>query len=94
MEESVQIAFQLRDKEEKRALEVYQNSNPREIVISMRKTNNTSVHLNEARDRWKLDRIILDAGHGGKDGGAVGYGGLLEKNVVLDVTKRLGRSRE
>ncbi len=91
MDNSVQIAFQLRDRDSERKLEVYQNKDPREIVINLRKTNTTVSQLNEARSKWKLDRIILDAGHGGKDGGAVGYGGLLEKNVVLDVTRRLGK---
>lgn len=33
-------------------------------------------------------KIYLDAGHGGKDSGAVGNG-LYEKNVVLDLAKRI-----
>lgn len=33
-------------------------------------------------------KIYLDAGHGGKDSGAVGNG-LYEKNVVLDIAKRI-----
>jgi N-acetylmuramoyl-L-alanine amidase len=36
-------------------------------------------------------RIVLDAGHGGWDSGTVGRQGLLEKDLVLDVTERLGR---
>jgi N-acetylmuramoyl-L-alanine amidase len=36
-------------------------------------------------------RIVLDAGHGGWDLGTVGRRGLLEKDLVLDVTQRLGR---
>jgi N-acetylmuramoyl-L-alanine amidase len=36
-------------------------------------------------------RIVLDAGHGGWDLGTVGREGLLEKDLVLDVTSRLGR---
>lgn len=36
-------------------------------------------------------RIALDAGHGGWDLGTAGRNGLLEKDLVLDVTRRLGR---
>jgi N-acetylmuramoyl-L-alanine amidase len=36
-------------------------------------------------------RIVLDAGHGGWDLGTVGRRGLLEKDLVLDVTERLGK---
>lgn len=35
--------------------------------------------------------IAIDAGHGGDDPGAVGYGKLLEKDVVLAIAKRLHR---
>lgn len=34
-------------------------------------------------------RIVIDPGHGGKDPGAIGVGGLEEKEVVLDVAKRV-----
>jgi N-acetylmuramoyl-L-alanine amidase len=36
-------------------------------------------------------RVVIDPGHGGDDPGAIGAKGLLEKNVVLDIAKRLGR---
>ncbi len=36
-----------------------------------------------------IRRIMIDPGHGGKDPGAVGRRGLAEKEVVLDVSKRL-----
>ena len=38
----------------------------------------------------KIGKIVLDAGHGGHDTGTAGPHGLLEKDLVLDVTKRLG----
>ena len=41
-----------------------------------------------------LKLIVLDPGHGGHDPGATGPGGLQEKDVVLDVTKRLARILE
>jgi N-acetylmuramoyl-L-alanine amidase len=34
-------------------------------------------------------RIILDPGHGGKDPGAIGSAGTYEKDIVLDIAKRL-----
>jgi N-acetylmuramoyl-L-alanine amidase len=38
----------------------------------------------------KVGRIVLDAGHGGHDTGTIGPTGLYEKDLVLDVVKRLG----
>jgi N-acetylmuramoyl-L-alanine amidase len=43
----------------------------------------------EARDRWRLDKIVIDAGHGGKDPGAMANG-IREKDIVLKVAKKLG----
>ncbi|MGA9932384.1 MAG: N-acetylmuramoyl-L-alanine amidase [Terriglobales bacterium] len=42
----------------------------------------------------KIGKIVIDAGHGGHDTGTIGPNGLLEKDVVLDVAKRLGRLLE
>ena len=39
----------------------------------------------------KLGRVVIDAGHGGKDTGTIGPNGLLEKDLVLDVALRLGK---
>jgi N-acetylmuramoyl-L-alanine amidase len=37
-------------------------------------------------ERW---HVVIDAGHGGKDPGAIGPSGLMEKDVVLDIARRL-----
>jgi N-acetylmuramoyl-L-alanine amidase len=42
----------------------------------------------------KIGKIVIDAGHGGHDTGTIGPNGLAEKDVVLDVAKRLGRLLE
>ncbi|MEM7411638.1 MAG: N-acetylmuramoyl-L-alanine amidase [Myxococcota bacterium] len=39
----------------------------------------------------RFDTVILDAGHGGSDDGAVAPSGRLEKNVALDVTLALAK---
>jgi N-acetylmuramoyl-L-alanine amidase len=47
----------------------------------------TAKRLSSAREqRW---HVVIDAGHGGKDSGAIGPSGLMEKDVVLDIAKRL-----
>lgn len=33
--------------------------------------------------------VVIDAGHGGKDPGAIGPSGLVEKDLVLDIARRL-----
>jgi len=33
--------------------------------------------------------VLVDPGHGGKDPGAIGLGGLQEKNVILPISKRI-----
>lgn len=37
----------------------------------------------------KIRTIAIDAGHGGYDPGAIGKNGLREKNITLDIAKRL-----
>jgi N-acetylmuramoyl-L-alanine amidase len=37
----------------------------------------------------RFDTVVIDAGHGGEDEGAQGPGGLAEKELVLDVARRL-----
>ncbi|MBW2058363.1 MAG: N-acetylmuramoyl-L-alanine amidase [Deltaproteobacteria bacterium] len=36
-----------------------------------------------------IRRVVIDPGHGGKDPGAIGPGGLQEKDVVLKIAKKL-----
>lgn len=38
-----------------------------------------------------LPVVVVDAGHGGRDGGAVGSSGTLEKTVALATARELGR---
>jgi N-acetylmuramoyl-L-alanine amidase len=42
----------------------------------------------------KISRVVIDPGHGGHDQGTHGPNGLLEKDVVLDISLRLGKMIE
>lgn len=50
-------------------------------------TENAAVAVSTASNM--LPEILLDAGHGGFDGGCVGVGGELEKDINLSITKSL-----
>lgn len=39
----------------------------------------------------KINRIVIDAGHGGHDTGTIGPTGLMEKDLCLDIALRLGK---
>ena len=88
-DESAQLAFRLRS--DIIGHEVYQSSDPNAIIVTLRTPfKKLATHIKDMKKRWRLDTVVLDAGHGGKDGGAVGKYGTKEKNTVLDITKRVG----
>lgn len=49
-------------------------------------------HHPASRGKWSLDVIVVDAGHGGKDVGAEGVNGAVEKDITLSIA-RLVRAR-
>ena len=57
------------------------------IIEAPKKT--VKVDLKSEKEKWEFKTIVIDAGHGGKDPGAVGYRGTKEKDIALDVAKRL-----
>jgi len=68
----------------------------REAMLSaVRKLSNKEVtgpvKTVKSANRWKLDTIVLDAGHGGWNNGAVSRAGLKEKDLSLSVAKILGQ---
>lgn len=90
-QESAQISFMLKAKVDDYEI----NAGPNEISITLRMaTAENADRIKNMRNKWLLDTIVIDAGHGGKDPGAVGKGGLLEKTITLDVAKKLGRMIE
>ena len=59
---------------------------------SKTKLNSTnSAKSTQKKLNTKNKVIVIDAGHGGKDGGAIGYDGkLLEKDIVLSIALKTG----
>ena len=52
------------------------------------------VDVEKVRDKKNDKIIVIDAGHGGRDSGAVGINKILEKNVTLSVAKKLKKKLE
>ncbi|HDQ45535.1 MAG TPA: N-acetylmuramoyl-L-alanine amidase [bacterium] len=88
---SVQLSFLL----DRKVLDTKVYVQPNEIMISLRSSKSilsgAQDALDESKKRWRIDRIIIDPGHGGRDPGAVGSAGLYEKEVNLDIALRLRR---
>jgi len=59
--------------------------------------NKITITINQKEKEAVLKKrkiVMLDAGHGGDDSGAVGYRGIKEKNIVLKVTKKVTKILE
>jgi N-acetylmuramoyl-L-alanine amidase len=101
---SVQLTFKLAGKIA--ASEITRDAATNEILISLRtpgseekqllekKQREVRADLENQRKRWKLDVIVLDAGHGGKDYGALGVTKVKEKDITLGITLKLGKLLE
>lgn len=75
--------------------DAYQLENPPRIVLDLRKgappVPGTTQPLvtPKAQELPGIRTIVLDPGHGGKEVGAVGTNGLLEKDLTLAICRRL-----
>ncbi|WP_245153676.1 N-acetylmuramoyl-L-alanine amidase [Chlorobaculum sp. 24CR] len=61
-----------------------------EAIHMTEKERRIQERLSHDVDKWKLDAVVIDAGHGGKDPGAIGITGTREKDVVLNIARDLG----
>jgi len=98
---SFQLAVQLN--REVHSTDIFRDPQSEDIIIALhKKVDPTELArdylpvqppehaLARSRDRWKLDVIVIDPGHGGKDPGTIGVRGTREKDVTLAISKRLG----
>ncbi len=95
-EQLAQLSFQLSQDISGKEVLVSQESD--EILVSIPIREELSEELIEKlksdRDKWKIDVVVIDPGHGGKDPGAIGPNGVYEKDVVLGIAKRLKKLLE
>jgi N-acetylmuramoyl-L-alanine amidase len=56
------------------------------------RTNNDSTDLPQLSNSRRV--VVIDPGHGGRDPGAVGIGGIQEKDIVLDISFQVARLLE
>lgn len=61
------------------------------ITIQNGALNKLAKNLENDKNKWNFDVIVIDAGHGGKDPGAIGITGLKEKDVNLGIALELGK---
>jgi len=93
--ETVRVVLDL--KQEVKSINVFMLSEPYRVVIDLFSKNNIKENkeenLQEKKDKGSLSeikRVVIDAGHGGEDPGAIGPSGLFEKDVTLMISKKLG----
>ncbi|MBI1807218.1 MAG: N-acetylmuramoyl-L-alanine amidase [Ignavibacteria bacterium] len=63
---------------------------PTEEQLANRKAHNYERELQHERDKWKLDVVVIDAGHGGDDPGTIGMMKTKEKDITLAIALKLG----
>jgi N-acetylmuramoyl-L-alanine amidase len=85
-----EIKFYLR--EDFTTSEVLNAPNSNDILITLHNkifSNNADKIVKS--DRWNFDVVVIDAGHGGKDYGAIGVNGAREKDINLSIGLKLGK---
>ena len=71
------------------ATEAASAGSPTDREASGEAARSTRDIVESARQRWQLDTIVIDPGHGGQDHGATANG-VREKDIVLSVSQKLG----
>lgn len=75
------------------AINSYTLQNPFRLVLEMKESGpepvQPSIPLPRPRDLPGIRTIVIDPGHGGKEVGAMGSQGLLEKDLTLAISRRL-----
>ncbi|MEW6701419.1 MAG: N-acetylmuramoyl-L-alanine amidase [Bacteroidota bacterium] len=89
--QNVQLEFSLGDGYS--TTEAFQDVESRDILITIHNKLFTTAaqSVEDAKAKWIFDAVVIDAGHGGKDPGAIGITGIKEKDVNLAIALKLGK---
>lgn len=71
--------------------EVMNVDNSNDLFITIHNKLFTKSESFAKKDKWDFDVIVIDAGHGGKDAGAIGVNGVKEKDINLGIALKLGK---
>lgn len=89
--DTARLGFQLLKKVKEREVKV--SNSPPEIQIALRSHEEVPAsllnELEREREKWKIDLIVIDPGHGGRDPGALGANGSKEKDFTLKIAKEI-----
>jgi N-acetylmuramoyl-L-alanine amidase len=98
MAETASLSFKLKKDVLSRDLVINRSGNDfhvnlrtKEIIAENKEHEKIKSDLEEQKKRWIIDTIVIDAGHGGKDPGAIGYSKVKEKDLVLPMALALGK---
>lgn len=88
---NVQLEFKLG--EGYSASEVFCDAESNDIIITIHKNLETKPGTKDAniKSKWIFDTVVIDAGHGGKDPGAIGVTGAREKTINFAIATKLGK---
>ncbi|HNW59504.1 MAG TPA: N-acetylmuramoyl-L-alanine amidase [bacterium] len=89
--DTARLGFRLLKKVKEREVKV--SASPPEIRIALRTHAEVPAalldELDREREKWKIDLIVIDPGHGGRDPGALGPGGTREKDFTLKIAREI-----
>ncbi|MCL5021360.1 MAG: N-acetylmuramoyl-L-alanine amidase [Bacteroidetes bacterium] len=88
---SVQLSFALKHKYASK--QVFVDSTTNSVIVALYSqadvqkifSEELKKKLEDEKKNWKLNVIVIDPGHGGKDPGTIGVHGTEEKNVALAI---------
>ncbi|MCG3153521.1 MAG: hypothetical protein DKINENOH_00111 [bacterium] len=94
--EVAQLSFQLSQEIDPQRISISGQGNQILISLPTQEIVPSTVlrNLETVRQKWRIDTIVLDPGHGGRDPGAIASDGTREKDITLQVAKRLKRMLE